>query len=127
MNELWIPIIAIVCAVGLPVVLGIVACYYTIKGRHEERMAMISNGMILEEPEKKANRYPALRNGMVMIGLAVGLVMSIVFYPYMYLDNGWMNLTIPTMLLLFAGLAFILYFFISRNMQKKEMQEDDNR
>ena len=123
--ELWIPIIAIVCAVGLPVVLGIVACYQTIKSRHEERVAMIDKGFILEEPEKKANRYPALRNGIVMIGLAFGLIVGIFVYPMMPAVEEWLNLAIPTMAILFAGIAFVVYFFVSRNIQLKERQEDN--
>ena len=125
--ELWIPIIAIVCAVGLPVMLGTVACYMAIKSRHEERMFMIDKGFILEEPEKKANRYPALRNGMVMIGLAFGLIIGIFMYPVMPAVDDWLNLAIPTMAILFAGIAFVVYFFVSRNIQQKERREDEKQ
>ena len=31
MNELWIPILGVICAVGMPVLLGIIASYMTIK------------------------------------------------------------------------------------------------
>ena len=41
MNELWIPILGVICAVGMPVLLGIIASYMTIKSKHEEKMAMI--------------------------------------------------------------------------------------
>ena len=36
MNELWIPILGVICAVGMPVLLGIIASYMTIKSKHEE-------------------------------------------------------------------------------------------
>ena len=49
MNELWIPILGVICAVGMPVLLGIIASYMTIKSKHEEKMAMIEKGMVLEE------------------------------------------------------------------------------
>ena len=29
MNELWIPILGVICAVGMPVLLGIIAVSYT--------------------------------------------------------------------------------------------------
>ena len=38
MNELWIPILGVICAVGMPVLLGIIASYMTIKSKHEEKM-----------------------------------------------------------------------------------------
>ena len=37
MNELWIPILGVICAVGMPVLLGIIASYMTIKSKHEEK------------------------------------------------------------------------------------------
>ena len=66
MNELWIPILGVICAVGMPVLLGIIASYMTIKSKHEEKMAMIEKGIVLEEamrPERRPNRYncPASR------------------------------------------------------------------
>ena len=60
MNELWIPILGVICAVGMPVLLGIIASYMTIKSKHEEKMAMIEKGIVLEEamrPERRPNRY----------------------------------------------------------------------
>ena len=66
MNELWIPILGVICAVGMPVLLGIIASYMTIKSKHEEKMAMIEKGIVLEEamrPERRPNRYNTLRNG----------------------------------------------------------------
>ena len=71
MNELWIPILGVICAVGMPVLLGIIASYMTIKSKHEEKMAMIEKGIVLEEamrPERRPNRYNTLRNGIFMIG-----------------------------------------------------------
>ena len=75
MNELWIPILGVICAVGMPVLLGIIASYMTIKSKHEEKMAMIEKGIVLEEamrPERRPNRYNTLRNGIFMIGLSLG-------------------------------------------------------
>ena len=46
MNELWIPILGVICAVGMPVLLGIIASYMTIKSKHEEKMAMIEKGIV---------------------------------------------------------------------------------
>ena len=79
MNELWIPILGVICAVGMPVLLGIIASYMTIKSKHEEKMAMIEKGIVLEEamrPERRPNRYNTLRNGIFMIGLSLGVIVG---------------------------------------------------
>ena len=70
---------AITCAVALPIVFAIVALCVIVKSRNEERMKMIEKGFILAEPEKPANRYPALRNPMFAV-LFSGL--AFVFYFY---------------------------------------------
>ena len=74
MEDWLIPLVAIVCAVGLPVVLLIVLVVRTTRTKHEERMAMIEKGIVLEEPERKVNKFNALRNGLLMIGLALGAI-----------------------------------------------------
>lgn len=120
MENLIIPIVAIVCAVGLPVIMVIILGAQALRGRNAERLAMIEKGFILEEPEKKANRYPALRNGIVMVGLAIGLIIGLLVDPYLPLYNDYFSLGIPAFTILFGGIGFIIYFFYSRKMQEKE-------
>lgn len=116
-------IIAIICAVGLPVATAWVVLVQLLKGRHEERMEMIKSGIVLEEPEKKPNRYPALRNGIFMIGLALGIIIAIWMGPVMNVGD-WFDMTIPTMAVLWGGIAFVVYFFLARYIQKKEEAKD---
>lgn len=129
MEDFLIPLFGIVFVIGLPIFGGIIVSYMLIKGRHAERMAMIQNGMSLQElnPEKRPNRYPALRNGIFMIGLAVGLLVGIWVHPYIPIVNEWLDITIPTMALLFGGIAFVVYFFLSRYLLEKEAKEDLDR
>ena len=77
--ESWlIPLVAIVCAVGLPVVLLIVLVVRTTRTKHEERMAMIEKGIVLEEPERKVNKFNAWMIRCRMTGL-VFLLLSLQF------------------------------------------------
>lgn len=115
---------AITCAVALPIVFAIVALCVIVKSRHEERMKMIEKGIILAEPEKPANRYPALRNGLFMIGLALGIIVGILVQP-LFLGGDFDLLIVPMFAVLFGGLAFVLYFYLSRKMLLKEETEDD--
>lgn len=129
MEDILIPSIAIICTVGLPIILGMIAAYMSIKGRHEERLAMIEKGIPMPEPpvraEKKPNRYPALRNGMFMIGIAVGIFVGIFVSPYMPDYSDWADVTVPTMAILFGGISFIVYFFVSRSLIEKEKKQDE--
>lgn len=124
MGEVLIPIVAIICAVGLPVIMIILLGLDSQKSKHAERMAMIERGAFLEEPEKKANRYPALRNGIVMIGLSLGLIIGLFVDPYLPDYGGFFSLGIPAFTILFGGIGFVIYFFFSRKMQSEETKEN---
>ncbi|WP_348723648.1 DUF6249 domain-containing protein [Parabacteroides goldsteinii] len=120
--ESWlIPLVAIVCAVGLPVVLLMVLVVRTTRTKHEERMAMIEKGIVLEEPERKANKFNALRNGLLMIGLALGAICGI------YLDDtmphDWAGFSVVIFTVLGGGIAYLAYFFIVLRMLEKEKEQ----
>ncbi|MDD2437618.1 MAG: hypothetical protein PHG27_05850 [Massilibacteroides sp.] len=121
---LLIPIVAIVCSIGLPIIMIIILGVQAQRGRHAERIAMIEKGVVLEEPEKKANRYPALRNGLVMIGLSLGLIIGLLVEPYLPNYGDYFSLGIPAFTILFGGIGFVIYFFFSRKMQEKENNRD---
>lgn len=128
--ELWIPILGVICAVGMPVLLAIIASYMTIKSKHEEKMAMIDKGIILEEaarPERKPSRYNTLRNGIFMVGLSIGVIVGLFANLSINSDNEWFYLLVPAITILFGGLSFILYFFLSRHLMEKERVEDEKR
>ena len=118
MGEL-VPILAVIGIFILPVAALGIGWVVLLRNRHEERIKMIEKGVILEEPEKKANRYPALRNGLFMVGLAVGLILG----P----ENDFDFLVIPVFAVLFGGFGFIVYFALSRRLQVKEREEDKKK
>ncbi len=124
LEDTLIPIVAIVFAVGLPIIMVIILGVQAQKGRHAERLAMIEKGVVLEEPEKKANRYHALRNGLVMVGLALGLIIGLFVDPYLPNYGKCFSLGIPAFTILFGGIGFIIYFFFSRKAQEKENNKD---
>ncbi len=118
--ESWlIPLVAIVCAVGLPVVLLIVLVVRTTRTKHEERMAMIEKGIV--RAGRKANKFNALRNGLLMIGLALGAIGGI------YLDDtmphDWAGFSVVIFTVLGGGIAYLAYFFIVLKMLEKEKEQ----
>lgn len=130
MEGLWIPILGIICAVGMPVLFAIIASYMVIKSKHEEKMAMIEKGIVLEEaarPERKPNRYNTLRNGIFMIGLSLGVIVGMFVNLAINSDNEWFYLLVPAITILFGGFSFVFYFFLSRHLLEKERLEDEKK
>lgn len=122
MVDLWVPIVAIVFAVGLPIVVFAVIIYKNQQTKHNERMAMIEKGMILEEPERKVSKYNALRNGLLMIGLAIGAIIG------MFIETSlsrWQESFLTLiMTILGGGIAFIVYFFLARKIEQGEKEQN---
>lgn len=124
---LLVEIVAILCGCGLPLVLAIVAVVMTTKSRHEERMKMIENGISLNQqkaPKRNPNRYTSLRNGLVLIGFSIGLVIGICLYPFIPDDSDFVELIVPAVTVLFGGIAYVIYFMISRNLEEKEIRAE---
>lgn len=118
--EAWlIPLVAIVCAVGMPVLLLIILVVKTSQAKHAERMAMIEKGVVLEEPEKRVNKYGALRNGLLLIGLSIGAMTGVWLGRYCE-DFAEADFMIFVLAILGGGIAFIVYFFIARKMEKED-------
>lgn len=118
-----VPVLGIICTIGLPLLLAIIASTKQISAKHAERMAMIERGVILEEPEKKPSKYGALRNACVMIGLALGAIGGL-FAKNLYSPYTWWeaDFLIFVLTVLGGGLAFLVYFFIVRRMEKNDKE-----
>ena len=123
--EEWLnPLVAIICAVGLPVLLLMILVIRTTRTKHEERMAMIEKGIVLEEPERKTNKFNALRNGLLMIGLALGAVAGIFFDSSLSAaSNDWAGFSVVIFTVLGGGIAYLIYFFIVLKMMEKEKEQ----
>ena len=79
-DGMLIATLGIICTIGLPIVMTIFICYWVLTGKHKERMAMIERGIVPEEAQRQKanpNRYIALRNGILMISLALGALIGI--------------------------------------------------
>lgn len=126
--ELMVIFLGVVGAIVIPVTLGFVAVQTYLKNRGKERLAMIDKGIVpeeIEKPEKRTNRYPALRNGLLLIGIALGIIFGVIIGPVMVIGEDFIDITIFTMAILFGGIAFVIYFFLARSMELKEKKQDN--
>ena len=120
MSGLLIPIVAIICTIGLPILVISIIVYKSVQTKHQEKLAMIEKGMILQEPEKRTNKYTALRNGLLLVGLAVGAMIGLGISETWLRDSFSGDFMIAIMTILFGGIAFLAYFFMIRSMQKQD-------
>lgn len=127
-GETWVAILGVICTIGLPIVMTIFICYWVLTGKHKERMAMIERGIVPEEAQRQKanpNRYIALRNGILMISLALGALVG--FMLDSYITNISNYVVLPATTILFGGIGFVSYFFLSRYLERKEVEEDRQR
>lgn len=123
-----VAVLGIVCTIGLPIVMTIFICYWVLTGKHKERMAMIERGIVPEEAQRQKanpNRYIALRNGILMISLALGALVGFILDPY--ITNISNYVVLPATTILFGGIGFVGYFFLSRYLEQKEAEEERQR
>lgn len=97
-------------------VFGII--YVIVTARHRQRMAMIEKGMN-PGAEAPPEMHKSLRNGMVLVGIGLGLFLGYLMDTYMpgYGPDGDMGDTpLPyfMMVLLCGGAALIAYHMIAR-------------
>jgi len=114
-----IPIIAILSAVALPIGLGLYIAIRSINTKHTERMELIRQGIIPPEQTKSApNKYRSLRNGTLLVGIALGLTFSLLISYYLDLDEDQAFWVVATGVLLFLGLGYLIFYWMVRNKEE---------
>lgn len=118
-----IPIIAILSAVALPIVLGVYLCIKVLAARHKERMELIKQGIMPAEQSKPTpNKYRSLRNGILCIGIALGLIISLIICQAMELSEDAGFLVVASGILLFLGIAYVVFYMLVN----KDKEIDDS-
>lgn len=115
-----IPIVAILSCVALPIGLGMYMGIVSGRAKHKENMELIKQG-IVPPPEKKStpNKYRSLRNGFLCIGIGLGLFGGM-FGLRLDLNNDQDFFILAGMVLLFLGIAYTLFYFVTRNKDLEE-------
>lgn len=126
-TEFIIAAIAILSAVALPIATGLVLGIISMKSKHKERMGLISQGIIPPATaQKKANPNPlvSLRNGIVLIGIGIGLVVGFVLDQYVLYDGDDTRfMVVAASVVMFLGLGYVVFFLLARNMTDKQERD----
>ncbi len=127
MDDNFIGLVAILSAVTLPIVAGLILGYQFITSRHRERMGLINQGIIPPETSKKKSapdRLISLRNGIVLVSLGIGIVAGILIIENLVLDKKGESSVMASAILVFLGIGYLAYFFLSQKIEKKDIQEE---
>lgn len=118
-------ILAIFCAVGLPIGFGMYLGLTAIRSRHKENIELIKQGIVpvSEKGKSVPNKFRALRNGMLFIGIALGLIIGLIITETLYLPDGKEYIALGGSVLLFLGIAYVLYYVLIRNKQTENEAE----
>lgn len=124
--EALIPIFGIIFTFGIPGL--IILTYFYI--RHRERMRLIEKGLTPDEVKsyfssaenrtKTKSTFGALKWGLLLTFLGLGIVFSNILYEMYDFDEG-VNVGI---IIMFTGFGLLLYFYMVRN---KLAKEDENQ
>ena len=110
-----VPIVAIISAFGFPIaLLWVIMELRKVNLRNKERMSLISQGIIPQEEERKQkrspNRFVSLRNGIVLIGIAIGILVGFSITEGMSLTDEKAFWIYSSSILLFLGIGYLVYF-----------------
>ena len=127
---LFIPIIAILSSVALPLVVAWLLIFKKINSTHKERMGLIQQGIIPpNEPKRKStpNRYRSLRNGVILISLGIGIILGFLGTNYLVIGEENPFLFVAATTIFFLGIGYLVFFLITKDVKEyKNFDLDSN-
>jgi amino acid transporter len=122
-GEFLIVVFAIFCIFVVPVG-GLYMFIRLIVSKNKERTELARHGIVLppEAMKPSPNKYVSLRNGVLCVGIAIGLVAGIIFNMYGEYDDHVEFLILCSSTILFLGLSYIVFYLIvkDKNMDNEE-------
>jgi hypothetical protein len=114
-----VPIFGIVF--GNALAFGII--YFAIMTRNRERMALIEKGATPEEifQSRKISKYGALKNGLFLIGVAVGLIVAAIVSATTAINP---VAAYFAFILLFGGLGLVIFYLIYTKNERNQPGSD---
>lgn len=116
-----IAIFAVFCAVALPIIVCAFIVFLFVFSRYKERMALIKQGIVPQsQPKPAPNKYIALRNGFICIGIALGITIGIVIDDMVDVTENISILIITASALFCLGASYLAFYLIIRNKDLDE-------
>ena len=111
-----VPIIAILSAVALPIGFSLYLGLVGLRTKHKENLELIKQGIVPATQAKPTpNKYRSLRNGFLCVGIAIGLILGIILKTVFTLSEDTGFFILAACILLFLGLAYILFYLVTKD------------
>ena len=121
-----IPILGIICIFGLPILTVAFVLVKLITSNNKERLELARHGIIPPVQSKPSpNKYRSLRNGILSIGVALGIVLGLIIMPYFKSNEDYSNyvvfvdhikfLILCATIIFSLGLSYLAFYLIVRN------------
>jgi len=122
-RELLVVITAIISTCALPIIFGAIVLIKLINANSKERLELARHGIVAPvRPKPSPNKYRSLRNGILCIGIAIGLIIGIIIVVNHLFRDYIEFLIISSSTILSLGLAYIM-FYITVKDKKLENEE----
>lgn len=114
--ESIIAITAIVCLFGVPFIAGAYVLVKLITSNKKERMELARHGIIPpQDTVPPPNKYRSLRNGILCIGIAIGLMVGILIIDNYNFEDYIKLLIVTSSTIMMMGIAYIAFYLIVKN------------
>lgn len=126
MENVLIPIVSILSTIALPIVTALVLILKKLNADHNERMALINQGIIPpNEPKKKTNpnRLVSLRNGIILAALGIGILVGFLCSQHLVIGKENKFWIMSASIVFFLGVGYLVYFLVTRNMPRESQIE----
>ena len=115
-----VAVISVISIFALPLITALVLIFKKINSTHKERLGLIEQGIIppqISKRKRNPNRYIALRNGVVLVAIGIGITVGIIGIETLEIavSNPFMFTTAST--ILFLGVGYLVFFLITRNVK----------
>ena len=122
-----IPVLAIICTIGLPIIVGLLLGLRWMNNRNQERMGLINQGIIPPDTPRsktKPNKLVALRNGILFISIGIGVIVGFLCSEYLVIGIGNKFWITGSSVVFFMGVGYLVYFLVSQKMSQSIQRED---
>ena len=121
-GEFFIAALAIISIFGVPIIAVAFVLVKLITSNNKERLELARHGIVPPvQTNPSPNKYRSLRNGILCIGIAIGLVAGIVLTSCKGYEYYVEFLIICSSTILCLGLSYIVFYLIvkDKNMENE--------
>lgn len=115
-GEIFIAALTIICIFGVPIIAVAFVLVKLISTNNKERLELARHGIVPPVQSKPSpNKYRSLRNGILCIGIAVGIIAGIIFTAGKVYEYYVEFLIICSSTILCLGLSYLVFYLIVKD------------